>query len=374
MPVLISINIILLLILDGLACVTAAQPGHCDVIAGGTGYLAGLVPEKVNEYVTATTFEELKQYIDAGKAYIFIPGTITITVPNAFSSLRIKTGQTIFSDRGINGSEGALLITPFLNNDANEYPVYEVESKARITGLRIQGPSGEMTTNNKTIGIQLVTHSSHIEIDNNEIYNWPWAGISVKSSHENKVHHNFIHHNIRSELGYGVVVQNGEAQAEIYCNTFDANRHAIAGSGDDGEGYEAHNNLVLPGGGKGAYHQFDMHKGMQGHGGKYVIVNDNIFDYGAPGTSNRESIYIRGVPTDGAAFVNGNVFTQPWAVGTQFAVDGVKDSVPLEDEIKRVNRFQIPVTYTLEQNGLCRINTEDLSLVVNCKSVSSVLK
>ncbi|WP_320734317.1 right-handed parallel beta-helix repeat-containing protein [Enterobacter kobei] len=360
-------------LLIGVSGAVVASPGNCDVIGGGDGYSNILTPDNAQGYVTATTFEELKQYVDAGQTFIYIPGTATISVPNAQASLRIKSGQTLFSDRGINGSPGALLVTPYLNDNENNYQVVELESNSRITGFRIQGPSGETKTNNKTIGLQFVTGSSGIEVDNNEIFHWPWAGVSVKASVDNKIHHNFIHDNIRSELGYGIVVQNGNAQTEISCNTFNANRHAIAGSGNDGEGYNAHDNLVLPGGERGAYHQFDMHKGSNGHGGKYVIANDNIFDYGYYGTSNRGSIFIRGVPTDGSITVTGNVFTQPWAVGSQFAVGGVAGSVPTEAEIKAKNSFETPATYTQDASGVCHVSLAGQALPVNCASVGTVM-
>lgn len=209
------------------------------------------------------------------------------------------------------GSRGALLQTPWLNDGLNQYPVYVVEAKARITGLRIEGPSGQPDTPNKTIGIQFLPGTDHIDIDNNEIYHWPWAGISVKRPSTIK----FI-----TTLSTIISVPNWATvwwykmampKADIYCNTFNANRHAIAGKGDDGEGYHAYNNLVLNGGARGAYHQFDMHKGAQGHGGKNIIINNNLFDYGRYGTSNRGSVYIRGVPTDGPVSVNDNLFTQP---------------------------------------------------------------
>lgn len=361
------------LVFIGSAAAAVAAPGSCDVIGGGSGYNALLTPDNAEGYVTATTFDELSQYVNAGQKFIYIPGSVTISVPNAKNSLHIQDGQTIFSDRGRNGSNGALLTTSYLNDEDNDYPVFEMESNSRVTGLRIQGPSGETTTINKTIGIQFVPGSSNIEVDNNEIFNWPWAGVSVKTSIDNKVHHNFIHDNIRSELGYGIVVQNGNAQAEISCNTFNANRHSIAGSGNDGEGYNAHDNLVLPGGERGAHHQFDMHMGNQQHGGKYVIANDNIFDYGYYGTSNRGSIYIRGVPTDGPITVTGNLFTQPWAVGSQFAVDGVDGSVPSEDEIKENNSFEVPATYTQDDSEVCKVNISGMSLPVNCTSISTVI-
>ena len=48
-----------------------------------------------------------------------------------------------------------------------------VESGARISGLRIEGPSGEASSTNSTIGIQLLPGTQGVEIDNNELYHWP---------------------------------------------------------------------------------------------------------------------------------------------------------------------------------------------------------
>ncbi|CRH30426.1 Putative uncharacterized protein {ECO:0000313/EMBL:BAK12312.1} [Pantoea ananatis] len=348
--------------------------GSCDVIGGGAQYQDRLTPDNVAHYVTVRTFDALKQAVDSNHPFIYVPGDVTITVPNQPQALRIKAGQTLFSNRGEKGSRGALLQTPWLNDGLNQYPVYVVEAKARITGLRIEGPSGQPDTPNKTIGIQFLPGTDHIDIDNNEIYHWPWAGISVKTSVDNKIHHNVIHDNIRTQLGYGVVVQNGHAQADIYCNTFNANRHAIAGKGDDGEGYHAYNNLVLNGGARGAYHQFDMHKGAQGHGGKNIIINNNLFDYGRYETSNRGSVYIRGVPTDGPVGVNDNLFTQPWTVGLQTAVGGVPGSIPPVEEIKRYNRFSVAAHYSKDAAGFCVVSVAEHRMPVNCESVASVLE
>ncbi|MDA4809436.1 right-handed parallel beta-helix repeat-containing protein, partial [Enterobacter hormaechei] len=74
------------------------------------------------------------------------------------------------------------------------------------------------TTRNTTIGIQSLPGSENIEIDNTELWGWPWAAVSVKQSKNIRVHHSFIHDNIRTERGYGVVTQNGEASAEVACN------------------------------------------------------------------------------------------------------------------------------------------------------------
>lgn len=323
----------------------------------------------------ATSYQSLVYWLNQGASKIYIPGQTIIHIPNQPKALEIHAGQTVFSDRGINNSQGALLQVDYINDEINNYPVIMMNSQSRISGLRLQGPVPSTNSNNKTIGIQFVAGSKHITVDNNEIYYWPWAGVSVKQSLNNLITANYIHHNIKSDLGYGVVVQNGDAQAEISCNVFDANRHDIAGSGSQGEGYYAHHNLVLNGGERGAYHAFDMHKGITNHGGNFVTITSNVFDFGRYGTSNRSSIYLRGVPVNGKATINSNIFTQDWNVGSQVAISGVEGSLPDEVFLQRVNRFNVPVKY-FRQNNQCYFSYQSRGLVtqpVVCKAVNSLI-
>lgn len=346
-----------------------AQSNACSVVGGGVGY-SEIVNKLAIQYVTANDYGELKKYVDEGQRYIYVPGDVVIKIPNQNNALSIKKNQTIFSDRGINNSAGGTLKIDYINNDENKYPVITVDSAARITGLRIEGPYQKSDTNNKTIGLQFVPNSSGIVIDNNEIFGWPWAAVSIKQSTDNIVAGNYIHHNIKSELGYGVVVQNGYATAEIRCNVFDSNRHAIAGSGSAGEGYYAHHNLVLNGGGKDAYHQFDMHANGK-IAGKFVDIRDNWFDYGRYGTNNRSSIVIRGIPTDGSILVLNNFFSQDYYVGSQTAVAGVDGSIPSKEEILTTNSFNIPMLYE-RSNNLCFLAFANSLQNINCDVLGGI--
>jgi hypothetical protein len=143
-----------------------------------------------------------------------------------------------------------------------------------ITGLRLDGGmsddpfSAVGTPDADGIGVY---SSQDVEIDHDELDHWRGSAVNVHdrrhligqaNANTVRIHDNYIHHNqhpsaetcIDSLLGsghaagYGVQVSEG-AYALIDRNVFDYNRHAIAGDGQDGTGYEAYDNLVLANGG-----------------------------------------------------------------------------------------------------------------------------
>lgn len=344
---------------------------QCSVVGGGNGYSAQINKEKVN-YQEARNYTELKSLVDRGEKFIYIPGDVEIEVPLVKNALSVKSGTTIFSDRGSNGSYGAKLKVPYIDEKDYKFPVIVMDSDSRISGLVYEGPYQGTITNNTTIGIQTLPGSKNVEIDNIEVFGWPWAAISIKQSSNVRVHHSYIHNNIKSQLGYGVVTQEGNATAEVACNVFDSNRHAIAGRGEAGEGYIARHNLVLNGGGRGAYHQFDMHPSTSGSGiaGEFMQITENWFDFGRYGTSNRSSIVVRGQPTDGPVTITDNWFSQGWKVGNQFAVTGVYGKwVPTVDEILSANHFNVNFKYLDKGYNQCVIDWLGSSQAVNCAGV-----
>jgi len=143
-----------------------------------------------------------------------------------------------------------------------------------------------------------------VEVDNNEIYAWPTAGVEVQGSQNIKIHHNHFHHHLRVErssncrnyaLGYGVVADTSQ-DVIIERNLFDHNRHDIASSGSitaDTE-YFAYYNLVL-GGAIG--HNFDVHGGGDRenredyNAGSYFEIKHNVFTQ-----KNHHGVGIRGIP------------------------------------------------------------------------------
>lgn len=342
----------------------------CGIVGGGED-----TAERMNllavKSVTAIDYGTLKGYLDAGEPFVFIPATVEINIPNRSASLTIRRGQVLFSDRGIKGSQGGkLLIEPNFNDSTDTYPVIEMESQSRISGLRIEGPVKVSNSIKQTIGIQLKVQSQNVQIDSNELFGWPWAAISIKHSQNAYIHNNYIHSNMKSGLGYGVVVQNGNATAEVNCNIFNANRHAIAGSGNLGECYHAHHNLVMPGGKRGAYHQFDMHAfGPAQTAGQYISITNNWFNYGDYGTSNRSAIMIRGVPKQGSAIVKDNWFhSLPQITATTNTIQGVPNSVPPAKKLVDTNKFGVKFTFT-KKGEQCMMHIADNQTPVLCAGV-----
>ncbi|QUJ69676.1 right-handed parallel beta-helix repeat-containing protein (plasmid) [Photobacterium sp. GJ3] len=344
-----------------------ADPDTCGTL--GVKSVPVLVPD-LNQLIEVSDYTALKTALDSGYAYVKVPNGVTIEIPNQPGALSVGASQTLFGERGRAAQPGKLLVLPNSGIDEDRYPVMTLASHARVTGLIIEGPSQVSDTLKSTIAMQSQSDAVGIVVDNNEIFGWPWAGVSLKRSRDSQISHNFIHHNIKSELGYGVVVQNGETTADIRCNIFNHNRHAIAGSGALGEGYTASYNLVMQGGGKDAYHQFDMHE-KDGYGGSYVHVYNNWFNYGDFGTANRSSIMIRAIPQQGSIEVTGNVFKSAVEISPgRPTVAGVAGSVPDEAALKENNQFAQVFEFLREEADQCVMKVAGQTIPVHCQSVS----
>jgi hypothetical protein len=208
-------------------------------------------------------------------------------------------------------------------------------NRARVTGLRLQGPyAGSDSGGNPNMGI-LITGVGQATVDNNEIYDWPQAGVNVsgatntqETAAQIEIRGNFIHDTSMDSLGYGVVV-GGAGYANIERNLFDFNRHAVA---DDGcvpnggpkcvgyTGYIATLNFVLSGGDTygGHYTQhFDVHGLGPGCGsaepdhcgglaGQYFDIRYNAIrgaqSYGFNKRLTRPALELRGTPAGRAYF------------------------------------------------------------------------
>lgn len=320
--------------------------------------------------ILVTNYADLLTAISAGYRYIKIPAGVTIELPNQSGALSLGLGQTLFGERGQVDNPGKLVVLPLETDSDDKYPVITLASHSRISGLIIEGPVQVSNSDKQTIGMKAESYSTDVMVDNNEIYGWPWAGVSLKQSHQAFINNNYIHHNIKSELGYGVVVQNGDTSATIQCNIFSANRHAIAGSGKLGEGYLAQYNLVMQDGGRGAYHQFDMHQGSEGYGGSYVHVMHNWFNYGDYGTSNRSSVGIRGIPEQGPATVEKNIFkSQYHLTATTTTVTGVSGSIPSEQDQLANNTFGAVFDFSRIDDQSCEMQAADENIAVSCAAV-----
>lgn len=228
----------------------------------------------INGYCTATAFSDF-----SGKCkdsdYIYVPGDAIIEIPNNTSRITLEEGVTLFSNRGFDGSSGARII--YKHRSANA--AIRMKSNSRITGFRIVGPTPPSSDRNMTyaggdeIGIvagyirtfdnnnngynEASPHNniSNVTIDNNEIYNWTFAGVHVGYGATGvTIKNNFIHDNRGAGYGYGIqangtLPSNAQSSDEIKIekNVFIRNRHDIASSGYAGNSYNATKNIVFDG-------------------------------------------------------------------------------------------------------------------------------
>jgi len=300
-------------------------------IGGGNGYTGGIKRDDPNVKYYVSTKDEFLEALSSCQPgeTIWIEGDADIDMSYRF--LILKGGITIASDRGVNGSQGGRI---FQKSAGSRLFTVNGEN-VRLTGLRIEGPHKETTpVKGKTVALYC-THR-YLEIDNCEIYGWSDAAIGIgmtnispykKTDSEEKtaesndtqsgtgisdlemkaggyIHHNYFHHNQMEELGYGVVLSNGGI-ALIEANYFDYCRHAIAGTGSPGDGYEARYNICGPNWISTSPHNFDMH-GFDTPEGK--IAGDTIRIHHNTFMSETDEmptcIAIRGVPREGAYIYN----------------------------------------------------------------------
>lgn len=274
-------------------------------VGGGEGYGSWIDPADATVIVSTRT-ALLKALAAATSGdIIYVDDSAEIQFTAADWRTVVNAGVTLASGRGRNGSLGALLYTTD-ETTSRQPPLLRAQTSARITGLRLRGP----TAPNKLPPIETCPQGStcetydtraisvdgeRVEIDNNDIWNFPRSGVTLLAPGAH-VHHNYIHHNSRQwwygndgpdpdtepdcdqrvyvngkytggfylcGLSYGVSVTatdvggSAEEAALIEANVFSAHRHAING-GDPNTSYLARYNLVLP---QTFSHPFDMHGG-----------------------------------------------------------------------------------------------------------------
>lgn len=247
-----------------------------------------------------------------------------IEVSNSFD---LRNCPTLYLPAGvtIRGDRRRTNLGPELWGDET---MFEIKGDyARITGLRLRGPSRSTDSDVGGFGIRVRDDLYQgVIIDHNDISDWPVAAVDVRGDadlavcdagangdprmrpHRTRVLYNFIHHNQKQSKGYGVLVSYGSFPF-IGGNTFVSNRHAIASDGRATSGYRAYHNLVLSTVpiqefayiGLWKSHDFDMHgrgdNGFGGVGGQYVDIGWNTF-LGTKGGVDRwhENFDLRGEP------------------------------------------------------------------------------
>ncbi len=293
-------------------------------IGGGEGYTLTI---DNGDYVV----KDLDQLIDAlakAKAgeVVFIPGETEIDLTARIYIeklvLEIPEGVTLAGNRGVDGSQGAILTSDAL---ATPVMVRPTGPDVRITGLRLRGPNGKRYQDHYTRAHSaeqkakdahrreyyyslptsdgIVTEHPRLEADNCEISCFSHGGIYLKQGTGHHIHHSSIHHCQYQGLGYGV--SHDAASSLIEYNLFDWNRHSIAGTGRPGCGYIARHNVEL---GVSLSHCFDMHGGRDRRDGT-DIAGTRIEIYNNTFRPKQTPVKVRGVPEE-TCLVHHNWFPQ----------------------------------------------------------------
>lgn len=196
--------------------------GDAPAIGGGEGY-EEIVTQDAADTVVSTQ-DELSTALSGASSgdVVFIESSAEINMDN--TSLTVPAGVTVASDRGEDGSAGALLQTSRGNEPGQ---LFQMNADSRITGIRMRGPWPD-GPNGSTMSDAVSVVATGVEIDNCLIEQFSYAGVNLNNG-EAHVHHNVIRENNRGGLGYGVTMSSGQPLIEY--NYFNYNRHSIASTG-----------------------------------------------------------------------------------------------------------------------------------------------
>jgi hypothetical protein len=221
-------------------------------IGGGTGY-GNIVDPSTATYLVSTKSELLSALAGAKSGQIvYVADSAEIDLSGSYDIV-VPAGVTLASGRGRDGSLGGLIY--FSTMTCRYEQLFRPNDHVVFNGIRLRGPDSTIGTSaaNPTVtGIWCAGHHGLI-VENCEIYNWTFAGVTVytdglggsaglSSPDRAYIHHNSFHHNRRLGLGYGVSV--GMASVLIQANLFDYGRHFIEGErGTPGTNYIAEYNI-----------------------------------------------------------------------------------------------------------------------------------
>ncbi|MDE3000272.1 MAG: hypothetical protein OXU79_14455 [Gemmatimonadota bacterium] len=304
--------------IDGEAC--GARADERGPIGGGEGYQCAVSAPAETVSTLDDLLEALAQAKPGDVVYIDGAAEIDCTERVYIESLvlEIPEGVTLASDRGVDGSDGGMI----LSDTFDTKPLIRVSGpNVRISGLRIKGPNPKRCLEHHNRSFRegrgheyyykfptsdgISTGHAGLQVDNCELAGWSHAAVYLTAGDGHRVHHNFIHHNQYNGLGYGV--SHDEAFSLIEYNRFDYNRHSLAGTGRSGSGYEARHNVEI---GESLSHCFDMHGGRDRKDGTNVAgtwmkVHHNTF------RCPKTAVVIRGVPEEGVDIHHNWLYQKP---------------------------------------------------------------
>jgi len=319
--------------------VYGAKADATGPLGGGPGYTR-IVTDGQYQVKTPEELVEALAKAQAGEVVFIDPQAeldFTTLVYAEKLVLKVPGGVTIASNRGQDGSPGALICSDAFQSR----PLFvTLGPDVRFSGLRLRGPDPKRRMDHHrrsfSSGREAKDASAYyyafpvsegiradhpgLQVDNCDVSGWSHGAIHLSLGDRHHIHHNYIHHNQYHGLGYGVVHGYGANSVSlIEYNVFDYNRHSIAGPGKPGNAYEASNNVEL---GHANGHYFDMHGGAdRGDGttiaGDWMKVHHNTFVL-----SEQAAVVIRGVPQQ-LADIHHNWFAhpapdkpvRPWPVG-----------------------------------------------------------
>lgn len=296
-------------------------------IAGGKGHKTDLSLEDAD--IMVEDRDSLTDALSSDVDVIGIPGDTEIDLSGDDYEL---SNQTLVSDRGTNGSEGALLYTtdhgddsPAWDGGSNGRGVITIEGDSRITGIRYRGPYHDHYDNEEYPGyVPLADGETYeewqemrqehyargmwiidddVEIDNCELYGWPMHAITIGSSStvvSPHIHHIYGHDCMMVGAGYVVDVLNGHPTIEM--SYFNATCHSISGFGHPECGYTLEDCVFGP----STYsHAVDMHCLAENGYGDNLTAGDRVevrrctfaFTHNIDG-QNAQAITFRGYPED----------------------------------------------------------------------------
>lgn len=297
-------------------------------IAGGEGYVSDL--RLADADVIVDDRSSLLSALGSSAEIIGIKGSARIDLSGQDYSL---SGQTLVSDRGIDGSLGALLYTtdhgessPAWDGGSNGRGVITMRENSRISGLRFRGPfhdhyddprypgyipldSGDASERRRkrqaryARGIRIMSDSA--EVGNCELYGFPNQAISVGSGSTAAspyIHHVDIHDCMMVGAGYAIDVFRGHPRIEM--GYFNATRHSVDGFGHPDCGYTLEDSVFGP---ITYAHAVDMHCLAENIGssddltaGERVEVRRCTFTFthGTPRGNGTQGIAFRGYPAD----------------------------------------------------------------------------
>ncbi len=253
--------------------ISSSQSGDCygaeacnptgNPIGGGAGYNRILSEKDPDVTYSVSTRDQLLSALKRAQPgeVVFVKGSAVIDMTGTPDTV-IPDGVTLASDRGIDGSPGALILYTFNNNGRYGTSLFKVAgNNVRVTGLRLEGEMlpRDGTGNGEASYLVAITvrNKAGLEVDNCEIRGWAWSCVTTMDSTGTYIHHNYMHHNQARGEGYGADIYGGDMLVEA--NIFNYNRHDIAAGGYPGEMYEARYNLVRGDGHPIGSHHFDVH-------------------------------------------------------------------------------------------------------------------